>query len=62
MSQINLGAILTGLVFTAAGVLFLLHDRGAILLRTELVIPCVVIALGLAAILGALTRRDRTSS
>ncbi|RLT39751.1 MAG: hypothetical protein DWI58_12395 [Chloroflexi bacterium] len=62
MSQINLGAILTGLAFAAAGVLFLLHDRGVILLRTELVIPCVVIALGLAAILGALTRRNRTPS
>ena len=62
MSQINLGAILTGIAFAVAGVLFLLEDRGVILLRTELVIPCVVIALGLAAILGALTRGNRGPS
>lgn len=35
-------------------------DRGQILLRTELVVPCLVIALGVAAILGALTRTNRT--
>ena len=57
MSQFNLGAAVVGLTFIAAGVLFLLDEVGTIVLRTEILIPAVVIALGLAAILGALTRR-----
>ncbi len=60
MSRIHIGAILTGLAFAVAGSLFLLDDLEVIQLRTEFVIPSVVIALGVAAILSALTRRDRT--
>lgn len=59
MSQFNLGAALAGLTFIGVGVLFLLDELGAIVVRTEIVIPAVVIALGLAAILGAVTRRPR---
>lgn len=59
MSQFNLGAALAGLTFMTAGTLFLLDELGRLALRTEVVIPSVVIALGLSAILGALTRRPR---
>lgn len=56
MNQFNVGAALAGLTFAATGLLFLLDAVDAITLRTEVVIPSVVIALGASAILGALTR------
>ena len=59
MSPFSLGAALVGLTFMTVGALFLLDELGTIFLRTEIVIPGVVIALGLAAILGSLTRRPR---
>jgi hypothetical protein len=59
MSQFNLGAALAGLTFIVVGVLFLLDEVGTIVVRTEIVIPSVVIALGLAAVLGAVARRPR---
>ena len=59
MSQFNVGAALAGLTFVVAGVLFLLDELGQIVLRTPLVIPSVVIALGVSAILGALARHSR---
>ena len=59
MSQFNLGAALAGLTFIAVGVLFLLDELGTLVVRTEVVIPSVVIALGLAAVLGAVARRPR---
>jgi len=59
MSRFNIGAAVVGLTFAVAGGLFLLDELGRIVLRTEIVIPSVVIALGIAAILGAVTRRPR---
>lgn len=60
MSQFHFGAALAGLAFAATGALFLLDEVGVIALRAQAVVPSVVIVLGLAAILRALTRRDRT--
>lgn len=59
MSQFNLGAALAGLTFIATGALFMLDELGMIVLRTEIVLPVVLIGLGLAAILGAVARRGR---
>ncbi|MDA0301743.1 MAG: hypothetical protein O2822_04380 [Chloroflexi bacterium] len=56
MSQFNVGAALAGLTFAATGLLFLLDEVDMIVLRAEVVVPSVVIALGVSVILGALTR------
>ncbi|MGE3857310.1 MAG: hypothetical protein AB7G21_10195 [Dehalococcoidia bacterium] len=59
MSRFNVGAALSGLVFIVTGVMFLLDEVGTIVLRAEIVLPMVVIALGVAAVLGAVARRPR---
>lgn len=57
MSQFNVGAAISGLVFIVTGVMFLLDEVGTIVLRGEIVVPAVLIALGVAAVLGAVTGR-----
>lgn len=50
------GAALTGLIFVVLGVLFLTDALGAAEWRYDLLLPGVLIALGVAAIAGALWR------
>jgi len=61
VSEFHFGGALAGLTFAVAGALFLLDEAGALALDTRLVLPSVLIALGMSAIVGALARRDRTS-
>jgi hypothetical protein len=52
----NPGAALTGLIFAALGVLFLLDTLDVTNLRRDLLWPSMLIALGLAVILSAAWR------
>ncbi|MEX1022023.1 MAG: DUF5668 domain-containing protein [Dehalococcoidia bacterium] len=58
--RFDVGAALAGLVFVVLGVLFLLEALEVANFRFEVVLPVIVIALGVAAIVGALVggRRD----
>ena len=58
MSGFHLGAALAGLVFAVAGALFLLEELDLIVLQTGLIAPRLLIALGGAAMIGTLARRD----
>ena len=53
----HLGAAVAGLTFVVLGALFLLDDLGVLALRTQALVPGMVIGLGVAAIVGAVTRR-----
>ena len=54
---LNLGTALAGLVFIAAGVVFLLDNIEAIAVRSEVILPAVVVGLGLALVVSSLQRR-----
>jgi len=59
MSGFHMGAALTGLVFVAVGAAFLLDEAGVLRLDTRIILPAVLIALGVAAVVNALLRRDQ---
>ena len=50
----NFGMALAGLVFIAAGLAFLLDVIETIDLRTEVILPAVVVGLGLALVVSSL--------
>lgn len=54
--RFDVGAALTGLVFTALGVLFLLEALDVANFRFEVVLPIIAIALGVAFILRSVLR------
>ncbi|MEX2373402.1 MAG: hypothetical protein WD800_06315 [Dehalococcoidia bacterium] len=58
--RFDVGAALAGLVFVVLGVLFLLEALEVANFRFVVVLPVIVFALGVAAIVGALVggRRD----
>jgi hypothetical protein len=49
----NVGTALAGLVFVASGIAFLLDRLDRIELRSEVVLPAVVVGLGLALVLSS---------
>lgn len=60
--QFDVGALLTGLVFALLGGLFLLDALDVQRFRWELVLPAIIIALGIAVIVGALARTNRDAA
>ena len=52
----NLGMALAGLVFIVAGVVFLLDNVEANAVRSEVILPAVVVGLGLALVASSLQR------
>jgi hypothetical protein len=52
----DIGAAFAGIVFTLLGTSFLLDALDVATFRYEIILPIVVIAVGLAAILSALLR------
>ena len=52
----NLGTALAGLVFIVAGVVFLLDNLETIAVRSEVILPAVVVGLGLALVVNSLQR------
>jgi hypothetical protein len=56
-ARIDVGAIVAGLVFAGLGVAFLFDQLDLWELRSEVIWPAVLIALGAAIALGALFRR-----
>ncbi len=59
MNSSDFGAALAGVAFAGAGMAFLLEELGLIALRAQAVAPALLIALGVAAILGAIGRSSR---
>ena len=54
----DVGAAIAGMVFLAAGGVFLAESLGAIVIRDGVVLPAVVIGLGVALVAGAFRRRE----
>ena len=54
----NRSALISGLFFTAAGIVFLLDRVGAIDLRARYLLPLTLIGLGLAMVLGGRSARN----
>ena len=52
----DFGTALAGLVFIAAGVMFLLDRLGNIELRSGAILPAVIVGLGLALVVSSLQR------
>ncbi|MEX2446536.1 MAG: hypothetical protein WD734_04280 [Dehalococcoidia bacterium] len=59
MSGFNPGAALAGLVFIAAGTMFLLDSLGALRVLPGILLPVVVIALGISLVIGGIFRPGR---
>ena len=53
----NLGSALAGLVFILAGCVFLLDNLETIDVRSEVILPAVIVGLGLALVVGSLQRQ-----
>lgn len=54
--DLNLTSLVSGVVFVALGVVFLLDRLGIVTLAAELVLPVLLIGLGTAVLLGARRR------